>query len=126
GFFPTSASPPSSSGSAVLSTWSRASRRWGWPSVWTSAPGWARSSRHSGGSAKRADQGAAADDEHRSRKHSAGDRLVADEQRRERHAPQRLGRDERGDDADAAAVVRLEERHAREAEADARRREGAE
>ncbi len=56
---------------------------------------------------------------------AAPDQLVAaEQQQREADAPERLGRDERGDDGDAAAVVRLEERHVREAEQDADAEEG--
>ena len=43
----------------------------------------------------------------------------AQDQRREQHAPQRLGGDERRDDGHAPAVVGLEERDVREPEADA-------
>ncbi len=49
---------------------------------------------------------------------------MAEQEQRQQHAEQRLGRDERRDDRDAAAVVRLEERDVREAEDDADAEEG--
>ena len=66
------------------------------------------------------DQRAARDDERGADQHAPPDELgVPDQEQRERDAPERLRRDERRDDGDATAVVRLEERHVREPEHDA-------
>ena len=70
---------------------------------------------------KEPDQDAARDHERRAAEEARADELVpAEQQRREADAPERLRRDERRDDRDAAAVVGLEEAEVGEAEAEAR------
>ena len=73
-------------------------------------------------SAEDADQHPAGDDERGAAEEARADELVpAEQERREPDAPERLGRDERRDDRDAAAVVGLEEADVGEPEEDARR-----
>ena len=75
----------------------------------------------------RADQGSAGDDEDGAEGESPPHALgLPDEERREADAPERLGRDERRDDAHPPAPVGLEEADVGEPEEDARRREAAE
>src|SRR5918996_6314199 len=75
---------------------------------------YSRSSRSPGD----ADQGAARDDEGGTQEQADADELGAQKERREADAPQRLRRDERRDDGDAAAVVRLEQGQVGETEAE--------
>src|SRR4051794_1169061 len=70
-------------------------------------------------SAGRPDHGAAGDDEHGAERQSPPHSLrVADQEHRETDPPERLGGDERGDDADPPAPVRLEEEDVGEPEAE--------
>src|SRR5689334_4220871 len=76
------------------------------------------------GLSRHAYQRAARHDQRRADDEPAADELAAaQEQGREDHSPERLGRHQRRDDADATAVVGLEERCVREAEEDPRREE---
>jgi hypothetical protein len=69
------------------------------------------------------DEHAAGDDEERAGEEPAADKLARPQQQhRDEHAPERLRRDERTDDGDAAAVVRREEREVGKTEEHAGRR----
>src|SRR5262245_12814937 len=72
------------------------------------------------------DQDAADEDQPGAHEQAAADELgLAQEQRREPDAEERLGGDERRDDGHASTVVRLEQADVREAEADPGGREDA-